>query len=227
MQKKILIVTVVALIFVLGAVLVWQKKMLQTENLPEPEEDVQSVGKDRVFVTDVDPDVSHWQIKETEFFTIKFPKEWYWLESDREKTGYHSRVITNNPEFPINKYADIAFFISGKYPLTLSNDTEVVASFRAAATSDAGTPWQSIDSVLRSIQEQFPPAECHYLSASGEIPTRASCLYVVNDHQKVQTYSIANKLHSISFTFRTTGNSLVQKDILDKIAENMVVKEAW
>jgi hypothetical protein len=99
-------------------------------------------------------------MKETEFFTIKFPKEWYWLESDLEKTGYRSRVITNNPNFEIDKYADIR---GGTYHMTAQDgtltsiplqDSEVVISFDGAATSNVGTPEQSLNATLQSMKRE-------------------------------------------------------------------------
>lgn len=223
MQKKIWISVVILLILMVGAFWVTSKR--ESQNALRESVATEVISEASKFVTDVDPDVNHWQTKETDFFTIKFPKEWYWLESDLEKTGYHSRIITNNAEFPINKYADIGLGISGNYPLDLSNDTEVIGSFRASATSDEGVPGQSSDSTLRSIQDQFPSAECYSLSTPEEFPVRSFCSYIVNDKQKIYAYSIMNKSLRIFFVFRTTENSLAKKDILDKIAENIKIYE--
>jgi hypothetical protein len=110
MNHKLLFLTValIALLTIAGAFWLMQKRQVPTipsvvtdSAVETPVQQVNSVTEGapdkQTFVTDVDPDVSHWQTKETEFFTIKFPKEWYWLES----------VITNNPNFEIDRYTDI------------------------------------------------------------------------------------------------------------------------
>lgn len=217
-----------------------QKKAIRIESLSKTDNNVESMGNDRVFVTNVDPDVSHWQTKETEFFTIKFPKEWYWLESDLKKTGYYSQVITNNPNFDINKYADISLGTGGSYHVTSQDgtttsiplqDDEVIISFGGTATANSGTPEQSIDSVFQSKQGNPYPVHCQRLSNPNIVPIRAHCSFIdnatVTTPQKIQTYYIVNELNNISVSARTTDTTTVPKDILDKIAENMVVKETW
>lgn len=172
----------------------------------------------------IDTDVNHWQTKETEFFTIKFPKEWYWLESSHSENEGYSRIITSNPNFPINKYAEIGLSMGADYVLT--NDTEIVMPFSVAATSDVGTPQQSIDSSFRGTKRQYVSAECGYLSAISDTPIVAHCSSVDKNDQKVQLYFIANKVNKVIFYARTAENNALQKDILDNIAKNIVVKDS-
>ena len=197
-----------------------QKDVASPQGKDEPSKESDNKTE---FVTDVDPDVNHWQTKETEFFTIKFPKEWYWMESAHSESEGYSRVITNNPNFPINKYAEIGLSMGADY--TVANDTEVVIPFGASATSDVGTPQQSIDSSLWMAKKQDASAACGYLS-SMSIPVVARCLFMDKNDQKAQLYFIANKMSKIVFQVRTTKSNTLQKDILDTMAKSMVVKDS-
>ena len=242
MSKKLRIVVgaVFGLLALLGAIFVFREKEsklnVPTNNqttsmknesdssLQEKDLSLQKSGDTTVFVTDVDPDVNHWQTKETEFFTIKFPKEWYWMESAHSESEGYSRVITNNPNFPINKYAEIGLSMGADY--TVANDTEVVIPFGASATSDVGTSQQSIDSSLRVAKEQYASAVCGYLSSVSDIPVVAHCLFMDKNDQKAQLYFIANKMSKIVFQVRTTKSNTLQKGILDTMAKSMVVKDS-
>ncbi len=201
------------------------------------------------FVVDVDPDMNHWQTKETEFFTIKFPKEWYWLESDPTKHGYpsdsgRSRIITNNPNFNIDRYADISIFTGGEYLLTSTsegiksmslplNDTEIVITNKGWSTGDAGNPEESIKSVVRGLTELRKnidkSATCERLSRPGIVPATAYCSFSDVNGQKVQTYYASYHLTTFAFTARTAeGNvSTVEniKTILEKITKSLTVKD--
>ena len=238
-KSRIVVGAVFGLLALLGVVFVFcekeSKPNVPTNNqttsmknesdssLQEKDLSLQKSGDTTVFVTDVDPDVNHWQTKETEFFTIKFPKEWYWMESAHSESEGYSRVITNNPNFPINKYAEIGLSMGADY--TVANDTEVVIPFGASATSDVGTPQQSIDSSLWMAKKQDASAACGYLS-SMSIPVVARCLFMDKNDQKAQLYFIANKMSKIVFQVRTTKSNTLQKGILDTMAKSMVVKDS-
>ncbi len=245
-KKTIILILSVTLILSVGVFWVVQKRQGATnQNVPQEQIVTDVILETPRFVTEVDLDVSHWQMKETEFFTIKFPKEWYWLESDPTKQGYpansgRSRVITNNLTFDIDKYADIGIFTGGSYHQVSKSgkvesiplqDDEVVISFGGTATANSGTPEQSINSVFQSKQENPYPVDCQRLSSPNIVPIRAYCSFIDNTTattpQKIQTYYIVNELNNISVSARTTETSTVPKDILDKIAESMTVKETW
>jgi len=184
----------------------------------------QSQEKKQEFVVDVDPDVSHWQIRETEFFTTRFPKEWLWLESNREKTGYYSTVITNNPGFDITEHADIGIFsdIGSRSPLALSNVTEVVITDRGKATSDSGTPQDSIDAIFEMAKDNNPSVDCK-VTNNKTIPFTAYCV-AAYDSQLQQSYYVINNKISLTLTARTTKDTLVKKEVLDKIAGSIILK---
>jgi hypothetical protein len=232
-QKPLfLAIAALALITIGGAFWCMQKRQVAVNQpvVTIVETPVQTEPETKKFVTDVDLDVDHWQMRENKvFFTVKFPKEWYWLELSKEETEYNNTyVISNNPSFPLKDYKNDPVGLVGLDGRTILQDSEIVISFSGTATENSGTPQQSIDSAFRLTKESHSFADCSQLSRPNIIPVRAYCSFIdTTTHQKVQTYYTANKLNTIFFSARTTETSTVPKDILDKIAENMAVKETW
>jgi len=139
---------------------------------------------DQKFVTDVDPNVSHWQAKETEFFTVQFPKEWYWLEAKHGEGERYSEVITNNPNFYVNKYLDISNDAGIKYPITLTNDTEIIVIIKGVGvTFEEETPLKSIDWQIKRMKKLYSNAICRH-TETDIFPT-AFCSVVNEDKQRV------------------------------------------
>jgi len=183
------------------------------------------------FVTDVDMDVSHWQKGETEFLSMKFPKEWYWLEILPEKPEYFGAyAISNNPNFPLAENADIGGIGAGiNYPLILTNDTEVVivTNNLGAATSNSGTPREFMDGeIARLKKDLYPKMKCHYTSSLTSVPLTAFCSFVDSNNQKVETYYVSMVKRTFAFTARTTAaNTADTKSILEKIAKSLQLKK--
>lgn len=232
MKNKVIIVLLILVFVSLGGGF-WVIKNKEGNNKGASQEEVgnniikdqqQNQEEEQGFVVDVDMNADNWQTKETEFFTIKFPKEWYWLESDREKTGYYSHVITNNPKFDMVKNADIGVFsgIGPRSPLELSNNTEVVITNRGVATSDAGTPQDSIDAIFRLAKHNFSSVDCN-ISNNKSIPFTAHCS-ALYDSQLQQSYYVINDKISLTLTARTIKGTLVKKEILDKIVGSIILK---
>lgn len=172
-------------------------------------------------------DIDHWQTKDMGSFSVKFPKEWYWLEVVDEKPGYFgSRVISNNPDFPLEKYSDIGIFTGGDYSMVFSDDTEVVVTDRGWPTDNAGSPRKSLDSEIRRIKEYInPSAVCEYLSNPQSVPATAYCSFMNNAGQRIQTYYLAYNMTGFAFTSRTTeNNAAMMRDILEMIAKSFTVK---
>lgn len=235
-------------LIVLVAVAILAIGVFSFQNRPQDPESIVEVSEnegnqenqndsDQEFVTDIDMNIDNWQTKETEFFTIKFPKEWYWMESSREKTGYRSYVITNNPNFDIDRYADIGVFTGGRYLFTSESegiesrslplkDTEAVISFTIRSTKNSGTPQDSLDYILRSAKEDETPVQCELLN-NKMIPYEAYCSVVYEDNQLQQSYHIINELHSLVFSARTVEDTFVDKKVFDAIAENIILRESF
>lgn len=246
MSKKVFIFAVILVLAVLGG---WwllfrgqrgvqnapKQPLVDSEQPVQPPQTGESLAKMPEIQTTIDPDVNHWQTKETEFFTIKFPKEWYWLESNPRETGYHSMVITNNANFPIGKFPDIAVFIgSNDSPFTVKDRSELALSFTnlwpTTQSYDSknltrNPVQQSLDSKARQIKDYVGfSVTCFYLSEHKAVSAVMYCSFVDKNHQKVQTYYIANNKVTIAFTARTTEDTTVRKDILDEIAKSVVLK---
>lgn len=198
-----------------------KEDIIKQEEKKEAQEQVQEEKKE--FVVNVDSNMDHWQTRgENEAFTIKFPKEWYWLESNHSGNEGYSRVISSNPDFDMVKYADIGIFSGYSYPLILTNDTEVVISFNGSATSDAGTPQDRIDSIFKLTKQSNPSAKCSIYN-NKTIPFTVYCSSE-HDYQLQQSYYVINKEISITFSARTTKDTLVKKETLDKIAKSIILK---
>lgn len=224
MNKPLLILLLIMLLIGGGIFWVWQSRSVTAPVVTEPV----VVNESTKYVTDVDPDVSHWQTRETEFYTIKFPKEWYLKESDAIKTGYRSVVITNNPDFDIDKYADISLGVEGDYPLALESSSEIVITTNNLGwvTSDAGNPREFLESVIHRVTDAFPSADCSYVSNPTDVPLIAKCLYVVSNSQKVVTYYISKPEQTFSYTARMANeNTLDVEPILRNIFMNIVQRK--
>ena len=177
----------------------------------------------QVFVTNVDPDVSHWQTKETEFFTIKFPKEWYWLELDREKSEYRNMyVISNNLGFPLEDYKNDPIGMAGIDERTTLQNSEVVITFGGTATTNSGTPLDSLDFLIATSQNNST-RKCIRPSDTKTIPLIASCVSQ-EGNQKLQVYYIISETTSLYVRMHTSLDTLASKDIFEKIAYNIETK---
>ena len=236
-KSIIILISTILLILITGAGF-WIVKNKEIGNKGVPQEKIennivaegspqQNQEENQKFVVDIDLNVDNWQTKETEFFTIKFPKEWYWLESSHlEREGY-SKVITNNPVFDINKHADIGIFsdIGPNSPLIISNNTEIVISEKGKSTSDAGSPLDSLNSTLSLAKENNPSVYCTVVE-DRILPLRAYCTTIFNDSgMRQQSYYSINEEIALTFTAWTTQkNSKNLIEVLEKIAESYSYK---
>ncbi len=216
----------VVAVLIAGGVLWYSGKVergIEMNQKQTEEEQRKQEEQNQNFVTDVDLDVSHWQTKETEYFTIKFPKEWYWKVLDANE---NAQIITNNPDFDIEKHPDIGIFsgIGSNVPLDIFNNTEIVITDRGTATSDAGTPQDEIDSIFYMAKDNNPSAECKILN-DKKLPFIAYCSATYENSQMQQSYYIINKKISLTLTARMTQENIIRKEILDTMAESIILKK--
>ncbi len=179
------------------------------------------------FVTDIDMDVSHWQTKKTEYFTVKFPKEWYWMEESYGKDQGHSEVITNNPHFDLSKYPYISFGAGIDYPLTLTNNTEIVVTMSGVAgTAEEGSAVDSINAQIKYVKEHINSnAVCSQNNTDIPYPT-AQCSFVDKNNQSVHVFFVAEKSFTYAFTAWTTQrNTANMEKILEDISRSYIVPE--
>lgn len=236
-SKKLVIAIVVLIAFIVAGGWFRYAKQKGSENtLPDnsiantAQDTEETKGMTR-FVTDVDMDVSHWQTGGTEFLSMKFPKEWYWVEISPEKPGYFGAyVISNNPNFPLAKYSDIGRFTGYDYSsFVLNNDSEVVVTTNnlGAVTSNSGTPREFMDGeIARLKKDLYPEMECQYTSSLTNIPLTAFCSFIDNNNQRVETYYVSMVKRTFAFTSRTTiTNNADTKSILEKVAQSLQLKK--
>lgn len=231
MNKRFLIlvaILITLLLLAVGALWCVQKRQVTVNQPIATETDV--------FVTNVDPDVSHWQTKEMEFFTIKFPKEWYWVESDLQKTGYYSQVITNNPEFPIEQFADIGMFTGSSYRLTNGSEqpksiplkeTEIVISTNGFgwATTNAGTPHDFLEFEFSRVKKNTANnIKCRYTSSINSIPLVANCSFE-EDGQRVETHYVSYLERTYAITARTLVNNFTLENVFENISQEFLQKK--
>lgn len=220
-MKKQYLAIITVLIIALGAsVFVWQKQAVQ-EQLKE--EVGANIDKQEQFVTDVDPDVSHWQTKETGFLTIKFPKEWYLVEISVEEPGANGAfVISNNKNFSLEEYKNDAFNMTGLQHSVLKN-TEVAITIWGTATSNSGTPLDSLSYLVDGAKEFDPTAKCTQPLNIKILPIIASCLVKQENHQAEHKYYVIDKINSLIITARTTDDTIVPENVLGEIARNIKI----
>jgi len=231
---QIIIFVVIGVFAVLALILfALQKEETSSETfLPIAKDEKNKEGdfrqKEEVFVTDVDMNIDNWQTKETEFFTIKFPKEWYWMESDLEKDGCYSRVITNDPDFDIGKNACISIGGGIGQPMSLEGETEILITFSGiAVTSEVGTPEESIHWQIERAKEFLGSnVSCVYIEAESENnDPEAYCTAVNEKDQKVQAYYTLGKSFTYAFVMWTDiHNEVVKRDILERVAKSLIEK---
>jgi hypothetical protein len=232
-QSITLIVLATAVVFVVG-VFAYQNRPQESEVVEvvgEEEQENQNIS-DQEFVTDVDMNIEHWQTKEGKVFTIKFPKEWYWLESEHEENEGYSEVITNNLDFDIDRYADIGLFTGGEYlftsvsegvesePIPLQNN-EVVITFRGAPTSNSGTPQDSMDS--RMANRSANNYDCAQNDAK-QLPLRGHCFLITDYNEKIHTYYVITEEISLAITARTTADTMIDEDIIEEIVDSIKIQ---
>lgn len=211
-----LTVTLTALLVIAGVFWMMPKRQVVNQSVEVPVVLQPKPMDTTAFVVDVDPDVSRWQTKETEFFTIKFPKEWYWLES----------VITNNPNFPIADNQEIGIFsgIGPAPPITIVNNSELVITHRGTPTSNAGTPSDALDSIFELARYNYPAVKCIRPEGVKTLPIVAHCSAHYPEDQTQLSYYVIDNNWALTLTARMRGESDTLQPIVEKIARSIQIK---
>lgn len=222
-MKRSHLISIIVLLLALGAgVLIWEQQRNQQISL-NPESDI-AIETDN-FVLDVDPNTDLWKTQETEFFTIKFPKEWYWIES--ESSGYRSRIITNNHDLNITKeYPDIVFYDKG---IPGRDDRELMITFRGGLTQEIDDKTVETKKIIDQrgteigdlIRNNYG-VEC----SKNFDPSRLilKCAYL-SDNQMVQNYYVINRRITLSVAVRKNSISFDEDDTIKKIMRTIQLKE--
>ena len=222
-MKRSYLISIIVLFLALGAgVLIWEQQRNQQISL-NPESDI-AIETDN-FVLDVDPNADLWKTQEAEFFTIKFPKEWYWIES--ESSGYRSRIITNNHDLNITKeYPDIVFYDKG---IPGRDDRELMITFRGGLTQEIDDKTVETKKIIDQrgteigdlIRNNYG-VEC----SKNFDPSRLilKCAYL-SDNQMVQNYYVINRRITLSVAVRKNSISFDEDDTIKKIMRTIQLKE--
>lgn len=223
MSKKLLLLLALALLLGVTAFILWRTDKASAPVVtPVPVKNTETSNEDKPrFVTEVDPDVKNWETKETEFFIIKFPKEWYWLELSEKETGYRNMyIISNNSKFPLANYKNDPISLTGIQNSKLA-DTEIVINFGGTATANSGTPVDSLNFLTTS--KDNPERKCVRPTDTKVLPFIASCTNKEND-KIIQTYYIINEEISLFLNMYMSHETILSKSILEKIARNVKLK---
>ncbi len=183
------------------------------------EENVQSLKKE--------VDTSDWKKQGTDFFTIRFPQEWHWISFSGEVRGHDVHVISNDSHFNLKKYYEISIFsdIGPSPSIILKNKSDVIISDTVTATTNAGTPKDSIDAHVALAKSNYSKTTCKVPYDWHKVPLIASCTAIFDDeNQRKTVYYIANEEHTIILSFNTTRKTTIDEEIFDKIAESVVFK---
>lgn len=212
MSKKLFLLIALALLLGVSVFYVWTKSAVvapTTSELIVTPKGVLEVPNENGarFVTDVDPDISHWQTKETEFFTIKFPKEWYWIDEAIDNRGSNTdAIITNNPYRPVWYPDDVEDKVV--------NNTEVVMtySYTLAAVEDI---------ISVGVVDMSPVEGCEFFSGAQSSPILRLCVQKFDDYQ-IRDYQLIYDGITISLLVMVTNDTLVSSDLVEKIVKSVV-----
>lgn len=231
-SRNLTLITLVVIAVLAIGVLAFQNRVQEPQEVMEVSKSEESQenknDNDQKFVTDVDMNIDNWQTKETEFFTIKFPREWYWMESEHEENEGYSEIITNNPNFDIDRYAGIGIGGGIGQSLSLENHSEVVLTFSGVSvTYEVGTREESIRQEIGRAKEFLGSnVSCVYIEAESENnDPEAYCTAVNEKNQKIQAYYTLGKSFTYAFVMWTDiHNEVVKRDILEGVAKSLIEK---
>ena len=226
MKKSYLIIAVLFAAALGASVFVWQNQASRLVVQEQSEEEIgASVDEQKQFVLDIDPNTDLWKTQETEFFTIKFPKEWYWIES--ESSGYRSLIITNNHDLNITKeYPDIVIYGKG---IPGRDDRELMVTFRGGLTQEIDDKTVEAEKIInqRGTEISDLMRNNYGLECSKNFdPSRLilECDYL-SEGQMVQNYYVINRRMTLSVAVRKNSINFDEDDTIKKIIRTIQLKE--
>ncbi len=170
-------------------------------------------------------DVAGWQIKKLEHYTIKFPSDWYWLETSPVNDDARSfHVISNNQSLDPEKFSESMIFsdIGPSPSVSLKEKTDIVVTDWGVPTSNAGSPMDSINSRIELAKQNYPSVVCDFPKDAEVIPLVASCKAVYeNEHQAKKVFYIADEGITLIISFNTTEDTMVDENIFEEIARGV------
>lgn len=177
--------------------------------------------------TIVDPDITHWQTAKREgFFSIRFPKEWYWRTTDAS-SGYWTSVVTNDPRFDISKYPDVGFMGIEESSLVIENDSTIVMSFYGTPTVQIDDPAESTTDIVKELfvgsskreQELHHDAIC-MSQITERTPSVLMCSHT-QGNQSFQMFFIVNRKETILLMVQKRSTNTIPNEIINEIANSV------
>ncbi len=236
-KNKIIVFSIVALLVIINDGLVmflYKKNKSATSEQIKMQENIQDNKKidneknPGYFYKNEEVDTSNWKVHETEYFIIKFPKDWHWLEiSSNENNAHSNHVISNNIHFDFKKYDEInAFSDIGPSPsVILKSKSDVVISDTVIATSNAGTPKDSINTRISLAKKNNETSTCTRPTVfQGKYLIALCAAFFEKERQLKNVYYIANEENTVILSFNTTKDTLINKKIFNEIAKSIELK---
>lgn len=188
------------------------------------EKRINSINKQE-FSPIVNQTISQWQTKTTEFFSIKFPRDWYWLENTN--SGYQSQIITNNPNLDITtQYPDIIFYDKG---ISGRDDEETFITFYGRPTQEIDnkkvTTKEVVDKKLQEITEMLRGSYQTNCSEMSDVTIRTLKCSRFDNNQMIQSYYAVNRKITIIMIVRKNSITDNEDEVIDNIVQTLVTRE--
>jgi len=230
-----ILVVLVALLAIGGWLWYGETKQKPTQSVPVKTEvnNTDSAKTDQIsdeVIKTCNDQQGSWLIKEAEMFSIKFPKDWCWVEL---KQNPQDQALIYKSNFDLSKDPYVGLDGEG---MTIENKDEVIVSFYGWPTEQAlGLPDSEIsklsekDIIQKALTihgQELPKeynAKCTQQTSGNQNQSILMCSYS-NSGQDVRKYFIANIKTTISLTVHRSAGNTLDTTVFDGIAKSIVLK---
>lgn len=221
MPKKLLFAIVFSLSLVALAVLVrkfWSGGDVFLDSTSLKDGTASFISESPVMIAD--RNVTLWQTKETGYFTIRFPKEWHWVDVSPDQIDYRFGVITNDRNFDSSRlYSERGFSVQPE---------EILIAFNGGPTVQVTEVGKTDEDIIKQFlenQEKISQKKgfvCERQLINGmEI---SHCILSENG-QSCQEYAFANKKDGIILSVYSNKESSVDEEIIKDIVKNFQLSQ--
>ena len=180
------------------------------KNIPKQSEENQAI---------IDSDIRSWQIKETEFFSARFPKEWFWVEPFEStpfslgaiaNVNLESKMVLNPGNLYKSGYKGILVLFTGIAPTSnLIANTDKTLS-------------EAVDEFFHDWESRQENKTCTRIDTTSEYILKCS-----DDSSGVimaYDYLIIGSRNQLFLTIFTDADSVLDGKVFDAITENIHTK---
>jgi len=169
---------------------------------------------------EIDPKVRNWQTKETEFFSVRFPKEWFWVETSEPTPFFLGAIAAVDLE--LQGDLNISDLYKSGYKGILVLFTGVAPTSNLVANTDRPLPevvgeffhdWE-VQQEGNKLCKRIDTTSDYVLECSGDS----------NDAIVTHDYFLVGSKNQLFFTIVNDADNLLDKNIVDAIAENVRTK---